>query len=230
MGRQIKQTGIVTERMGSNATGFNHIDAYQTFTQGSDYWLEGELDNIADMTGADPTPFVQEGRDLWHGGLEYHYDHAGWVQALAVESVEVMAELLGEDDPVVKGITFTGESWSPREYNFTTDGYMAEWTIDADALEAWLAENNVVLSDGRGVSGFFGTADDDFWYLATGLRRYLEETLEESDYFYGMTERLNQIEHDYQWVTISDELAAYLIAEGGDPAEVEHFRTRGQHA
>lgn len=193
--RQIRQTGIVTEELGSGITGVNHIDTYSCFELGETETEHAEYDILSSVLagegvhegglGFDELP--EEIQKPWLAGSPWfghlndrlwtaEYDHEGWLRELATASVEVLRDaVVGEG--VVHAVEFTGEVWSPREYNFSTDGYMARWTVDTDALEAWLADHGVVIEDGRGVSGFMRTADDETWYLGRALQEYLEHEI-----------------------------------------------------
>lgn len=72
--------------------------------------------------------------DEWRD-LEFNYNHAGIVKALADASVNILwNELKGA---IVHDIK-VDESGSPQFYNYTTDHYTASWTIDDQQLEAYI--------------------------------------------------------------------------------------------
>lgn len=253
--RQIVQTGIVTEDFGSTITSVNHVDTYQCFPLGDTECPDQpvELDQVAselanrgvvrdglgwDELSADVDDAVLDewtdrgpyGRhtgkpDLW----TVDYDHEGWTRELAEASVAVLHETVVDPEGIIRAVKFTGEVWSPREYNFTTDGYMATWTVDTDALEAWLTENGVTIGNGHGISGFLRTADDETWYLGRALAEYLEHEIG-TDYVMLMHEHLtgNGVEHEYVDVQITeageawcrDYVAARAAEEAALTAEV----------
>lgn len=226
--RQIRQTGIVTEEFGSGITRVNHIDTYQCFELGETEYSEVEWDILSSVLAGEG---VHEGGLGWdelpeeitrpweeHGYwaarsdeqfFTIRYDHQGWLRELATASVDLLNSNYGLG-PVVHGVEFTGEVWSPQFYNFSTDGYMARWTVDTDALEAWLTDNGIVIDDGHGGSGFIRTADDDTWYLGRALQEYLEAKI--PDYVSDMHSYLcgNGVEAEYIEVELTDAGRAWI--------------------
>lgn len=72
--------------------------------------------------------------------IDFDYDHAGIVEALATASVSILEnELAG--DAVVKSISLPVKTRSPQFYNYTTDSYDAEYEIDLDALLVYANQN-----------------------------------------------------------------------------------------
>lgn len=233
--RQIVQTGIVTEDFGSTMTHVNHVDTYQCFPlgeteyHGDDGGVElqqlgsllanaldldfcGEFDELPDdITSAwvDRGPWGRwhEDGDLW----EVDYDHSGWLRELADASVAVLQDNIVDPAGIVRAVETTGDTWSPQYYNFSTDGYMARWTVDTDALEAWLTDNGVTIDDGRGIDGFIRTADDEAWYLARALQEYLDHEIGD-EYVMTMLDYLsgNGVEDEYVDVTLTDAGRAWL--------------------
>ena len=226
--RQIRQTGIVTEDFGSGITRVNHIDTYACFELGETEREGVEWDVLASYLAGEclhegglgwdelpeeiTRPWEENGYWAGRPGEEFFtisYDHQGWLRELAEASVEVVREaVVGEG--IVHAVDFTCEVWSPREYNFSTDGYMARWTVDTDALEAWLTDNGVVIENGRGIDGFIRTADDDTWYLGRALEEYLERMV--SDYVSDMHSYLcgNGIEDEYIEIEFTDAGRAWI--------------------
>lgn len=227
--RQIVQTGIVTEDFGSTMTHVNHVDTYQSFPLGETEFhgnggieyqqlgsiladalgldFDGDFDELPeDITSAwvDRGPWGRshEDGDLW----EVTYDHEGWLRELAEASVAVLQADVVDPRGPVHAVELTGETWSPQFYNFTTDGYMARWTVDTDALESWLNENRITLGDGHGISGFIRTADDEAWYLARAIQEYLESHYQYESYHLAMLDYLsgNGVEDEYVDVTLTE--------------------------
>ena len=69
--------------------------------------------------------------------LEFDYNHAGVVEALAHASVNLLEQNLvqhNETDGIVLAISAPLETKSPQFYNYTTDSYTAEWHVDAFKL------------------------------------------------------------------------------------------------
>lgn len=228
--RQIRQTGIVTEDFGSGITRVNHIDTYGCFELGEterpgiEYdvlasylaaagvgeqdwgWGFEEADEEIRQAWIDGSPWVAHGEDeLW----TVTYDREGWLRELATASVDLLNSNY-DLGPVVHKVEFTGEVWSPQFYNFSTDGYMARWTVDTDALEQWLTDNGIVIENGRGIDGFIRTADDDTWYLGRALQEYLEHML--PDYVSDMHSHLcgNGVEEEYIEIEFTDAGRAWI--------------------
>ena len=226
--RQIRQTGIVTEEFGSTITRVNHIDTYQCFELGETEHEGVEWDILSSYLAGEGVhegglgwdelpeeitrPWEENGYWAARSGEEFftiRYDHEGWCRELAQASVEVVRDaVIGEG--IVHAVEMTGETWSPREYNFSTDGYMARWTVDTDALEAWLADNGIVIENGRNVPGFIRTADDEVWYLGRALEEYLSAKI--PDYVSDMHSYLcgNGIEDEYIEIEFTDAGRAWI--------------------
>lgn len=243
--RQIVQTGVVTEDFGSTITRVNHIDTYSCFPLGETELPDPgvELDQVAselanlgvidsglgfDEIHDDEITEAWINRGPWantSGDPDFwtvDYDHKGWLKELAEASVAVLNSDVVDPGGIVRAVDLTGETWSPSYYNFTTDGYMATWTVDTDALEAWLAENNVEIGNGRGIDGFIRTADDETWYLGNAIEAYLEHEIGES-YLYSMLEYLagNGVEWEYIDVKVTDAGRAWAAEYVARRAELD---------
>lgn len=94
------------------------IDTYATFTG------EGVEETEAE--------YYREEYDL--DDIEFDYDHAEVVKALAIQSVALLQhELIDNGDGIVRSIALKATA-SPQFYNYTTDSYTALWVIDEQAL------------------------------------------------------------------------------------------------
>lgn len=238
--RQIVQTGVVVEDFGSTITNVNHVDTYTCFPLGDterpdeptelgqvvsalaaagvvdfDLWWS-EIDPEVAEVWADRGPYgASREPDFW----TVTYDHDGWVRELAEASVEVLRAEVVDPAGIIRAVNLTGETWSPQFYNFSTDGYMARWTVDTDALEAWLTENGVTIGNGAGIDGFIRTADDGTWYLGRALEAYLEHVIGD-DYTLLMLDHLtgNGVEDEYVDVQVTDAGRAWLAEHGSADA------------
>ena len=117
------------------------IDTYGMFT-GEDT-EDSEVEYYQDELGIDPEQ------------VEFDYDHAGVVQALASESVDILENELKGD--IVKSITLE-KSTSPQFYNYTTDSYIAEWDIDHNKLVNYCGANQTEFDK------FFRSEWESEWY------------------------------------------------------------------
>ena len=133
-------------------------DTYQCFN--GDSWECREIEYWSEETG----------RELDWNDFDWEYDHAGIVRALAEEGVDIIAGLLKDAGlESVDNVSITN-SWSPREYNFTSDGFEMELTFDPTELrdltpdfdvDDW-AHEHYSSRDGF-LSFVIGRLDDDGW-------------------------------------------------------------------
>lgn len=103
------------------------IDTYGMFTGESVHEMEAEhYRDEYDLTD-----------DEWRD-LDFDYDMAAITKALALESIniiwgEIPADIITDIDLI--------ETDSPRFYNYTTDHYTADWTLDDAALLEYIREH-----------------------------------------------------------------------------------------
>lgn len=66
-------------------------------------------------------------------------------------------------DDVILAIEPDGEPWSPREYNFATDNGNVHFTVNHDALVAYIAQNRADYDVNKiaSCSGFVWFGDED---------------------------------------------------------------------
>lgn len=130
--------------------------------------------------------------------IDFDYNHAGIVEALASASVNILENELGSD-PVVKSISLPVKTRSPQFYNYTTDSYTAEYEIDLDALlkyanshqaefgkhieENWREFVNVPQK----ITAEYLQADDDKFLVAM-LDLYLRDVVDVESYEMQMFE------------------------------------------
>lgn len=134
------------------------IDTYATFTTDSDYeymaeYLTGE-DQPEEYKAAGVTP------DNFDERVEWEFNHAGYVQALAAASVEVLEDEFvdryqyepqpdGSNERVYDGIVTAiklDTTDSPAFYNYTTDSYVAEYDINETELDRYINKNSAAYS------------------------------------------------------------------------------------
>lgn len=105
------------------------IDTYGMFT--GDWQYESEVEYYKDEYELTDDEAQQ---------IDFDYDHPGIVKALAESSINILWNELKGD--IVQDITLD-DSGSPQFYNYTTDHYTAEWTVNTDALEAYIRNTEV---------------------------------------------------------------------------------------
>ena len=110
-----------------------HIDTYQTLT--GDNATESELEYINDEREPN-TP------KLTYDDFDWTYDHAQIVKDFAHASIQIITDAIANTPyaDIIKDITLLDTS-SPRYYNYTTDGYTAIYTINADELAKYIETN-----------------------------------------------------------------------------------------
>lgn len=103
------------------------IDTYSTFDLDSadEFIMENIKEDHPELT------------DISYDDIDWTYDNKGYVQALADNWLKLMKEHI--KDAIILDITSDGPAYSPREYNFTTDSAPVSFTIDQEALEAYIA-------------------------------------------------------------------------------------------
>lgn len=96
------------------------ISTYGMFENNNDeYIVEGLQDEYPDITWDD---------------IDWEYNHPEYVKNLAHASINILYnEFVVHGDGVVEAIDFV-KSGSPQFYNYTTDWYVAEWTINEKKL------------------------------------------------------------------------------------------------
>lgn len=96
------------------------ISTYGMFENNNDeYILENLQDEYPDITWDD---------------INWEYNHQEYVKNLAHASINILYnEFVMHGDGVVEAIEFV-KSGSPQFYNYTTDWYAAEWTINEKKL------------------------------------------------------------------------------------------------
>ena len=107
------------------------IDTYGMFTGGID------IENLE----IDDLKTIYNLTDDEAEALEFDYDHAGVVKALAEQSVQLLHQhFVQHGDGTILDIDL-GDTQSPKFYNYTTDSYTADWTVDMDKLRDYIESN-----------------------------------------------------------------------------------------
>ena len=121
------------------------IDTYGMFTGDS---VDESLINLYNE---------EHGTDYGYNQFEWSHDHENIVKDLAECSRNWLVDnVVGS---VVKEIGHIEGTFSPREYNFQTDSWEAEWTIDEQALADYIEKNK---------------ADYDAWYAQNSWKEHID--------------------------------------------------------
>lgn len=174
---RLNDDGTVTLRMTPSAWhGYNiSPDTYQTVN--GDSWVESELEYLNEggdegysLLGKALDGLVaQHPITLDYDHFDWTYDHAAIVGDFSGELANWMAETLAEIG--LSCSVSVRDTWSPKEYNFTSDGFEVDLTCDPAKLRA-LTEDFDVDAWGhehyRSYDGFmsFVTSrlNDDEWH------------------------------------------------------------------
>lgn len=119
---------VATIRVSSANLPMIHIDTYQTFT--GDSTIDYELDYLYTECGL-PEDIVEIGVENFSQVL----------RDLAETSNNWVAETLEDEHPTIVTVGEVLYTHSPAAYNFATDEYDAEYSIDLELMEAWITEH-----------------------------------------------------------------------------------------
>lgn len=115
---------------------------------------------------------VESGADIEWDDLDWDYDHSGIVKDLAETLMNWITErLMGLGLESITNVNLK-DTWSPREYNFTSDGFEMEFTCDPEELRSITPEGFDVDEWAAGHyssrSGFIsyitGRMENDEWH------------------------------------------------------------------
>ena len=155
------------------------IDTYSTYL--SDSYEEQEIEYYNETNETDYN----------YDDFDWKYNHKGLVQHLADSLLEQMRENIIDD--VILKIEADGEAWSPREYNFATDNASFIYTVNPEALEAYIADNAEAYETDKKKSydGFWWRGDEDETRLAFYLEHKSVKDYTNEDNFYDQWDELN---------------------------------------
>ena len=158
----LNEDGTVTITMSPSQWHHYNIspDTYSLFT--TEHFENNEIQNASEVSGQD---------DLDYGDFDWEYDHPAIVRGISEALADTIVEKLMEIGLESAAATDVIDSWSPREYNFTSDGFEMRFTCDPEELRALTPDFFVeewVHDHYRSSSGFLsyvpGRMQDDDWY------------------------------------------------------------------
>lgn len=109
------------------------VDTYQTFT--GDSWEESEIDYLLDTYGDRALDGCKPYEGLDWRDYNWSYNHSRELELLAESCVNAMNEQVWGDTPYEVGEVLS--TYSPRYYNFETDSFEAEYTLNMTRLIHW---------------------------------------------------------------------------------------------
>lgn len=159
-----------------------HIDTYQVFTGES--FEEYELEYLRE---------IHEDSTLDYDSFEWSYDHDAIVKELAIQSIDIIEnELRHSDIDVIESIELD-ESFSPRFYNYTTDGYKMNVTCNAPRLHEYMVKHyDAILEIAKSHRAYESDITDDDRVYATVVH-IINNVLEEESYTLEMFEHVHEI-------------------------------------
>jgi hypothetical protein len=169
----LNEDGTVTFRIiPSNWHAYNiSPDTYQSFN--GDSWVESTVEwfneQVTYWQDGKPPEWAYLGRPVEYDDFEWTYDHAAIVRSLAEDACNWISETLwalGLESVRAEVV----DSWSPKFYNFQSDGFEVEVTCDPAELRSLTEDFDVdqhVSEHYRSYDGFlsFVTSrmNDDDW-------------------------------------------------------------------
>lgn len=165
------------------------IDTYNTFDFESHDDQEIENYNAENNT------------NLYYDDFNWSYNHKGLVKQLADNWLNLTRETIL--DNVIKAIEPNGEPYSPREYNFTTDNQSINFTVNYDALLAYIEDNkeHYNVNKIQSCSGFWWLGEEDQTMLHYYLAYKSAADYPEFDYISDQSDLLNGNGQIYEFVT-----------------------------
>lgn len=137
--------------------------------------------------------------DEWRS-ISFDYDHAEIVKALASSSIQLLDEnLVQHGSGIVKAVDLRSTT-SPKFYNYTTDSYIATWTVDVKKLE------NYIKADQAKYNSF----EREHWYSV--YDSHGTDNFKQEDYIVAMLDYYTQTEYspeDYNMSMFEYESEAY---------------------
>lgn len=170
------------------------LDTYSVFdlSEQCDYIMENIREDNPD-------------REINEADVDFTFKNNEYLQTLASARLDLLRDNIL--DNVILAIEADGPATSPREYNFTTDTAWNNWTVDADALDEYIAKNIADYEENKLKSntewGFIWRGDEDQtrlnYYLKTeSVKKYGEKDSFFEQYYYDMMEAVPG--HEYvEW-------------------------------
>lgn len=126
------------------------IDTYQTFNM-----ERAEEQIVGYLQEENPE------KDITYDDINWTYDMKGYVQALAEKWQQLLTDNILDD--VILSVELDGESYSPHEYNFSTDNCATVFDVNIEKLRAYIKENQGHYNKNyiRSCDGFMCLMDDE---------------------------------------------------------------------
>ncbi|MBM4707904.1 hypothetical protein GS982_01490 [Rhodococcus hoagii] len=138
------------------------IDTYSTFEIGGNTFEENEIEWMEESSGVE---------GLTYDDFGWTYNNALWKQYLSEALIRYILEEqpIDGNDTIVKDIELV-DTWSPREYNFTTDRMIANWIVDDTLLREWWAKSGFTFEAEMADGGRHGSRDGYHSFITSRYR------------------------------------------------------------
>lgn len=202
------------------------IDTYQSFTGES--WLDSEYEYLNEETGV----------KLDWSNSDVKYNHEGILRGLAEASIGGIMDQLYDD--YIESIEFVS-AWSPAYYNFESDKYEAEFTVNWTKLKKWYKKSGKnreewMRETWHSYDGFHSYMYPGYWenpeyhegmVVYATIAMYLEETLDREQLLMAVAEAEWEVYQENSEIYISETdyekmMAAHIaetVGEEFDPDE-----------
>lgn len=187
------------------------IDTYGMFTG------ESTAENECDYYYSE-YPAIAELVDAGKLEIGFDYDHAAIVAELAGSSIAIIEQAIHfEKPPVVIGVPIIKNSGSPQFYNYTSDHYTADWTLDIDELRKQVPADwrNKAVENGWDAEALGDDHDETESGIVAMLELYLRDHLTEDEYNESMWEYESEAYSNH--MTPDTDLQAALDAISDQP-------------
>ncbi|PBC38502.1 hypothetical protein CJ179_38555 [Rhodococcus sp. ACS1] len=155
---------LVTCEIGTTDLKDVSIDTYNLFPVGGGDYESYEQEYLMETyTGS-------EG-ELSYDDFTWRYDNKLWKKMLSETLIQYLLEEQPED--IIKSIEFV-ETVSPKEYNFTTDAFYGNYTVDLTALLEWWETTTYTFESEMADGGRHGSCSGYFSFIDS---RYREDSL-----------------------------------------------------
>lgn len=163
-----------------------HIDTYGYFT--SESYDECELENLREDYG-----------DVDYDDFEWEYNHENIVKDLADSSIEVIEQAMKytEYAEIITAIELV-RSFSPRYYNYTTDGYKMNVTYNATKLHEYMSSHYDEIVK---IASDYSTEINDNDRIYATIVHILDNCISSDDYNMAMCENVHEIYSENTTIT-----------------------------
>jgi len=138
------------------------VDMYQTFT--SDHTEEYMLEQYNEACKPDTHTDTYIDTQLEYDHFDWNYNMQAVLKGLAEASIELIKEYA--DKAIIQNITVIGTD-SPKEYNYSTDGYSMEIETTLETEAELIAYLDSIYSEGNYLAEMYDTSSELYYENTT---------------------------------------------------------------